>query len=64
MQLHVGYCEKFEDQNIISFEDNVKFMGDVHFVIYFDFETKNHVINKPMIFSGTLHCIQSPMPLS
>ena len=61
MQPHVGYCEKFENQNIISFEDNVKFMGEVHFVIYFDFETTRDKLH--MIFTGTLQCIQSPLPL-
>ena len=30
---------KFESQNILSFEDNVKFMGEVPFAVYFDFET-------------------------
>lgn len=30
---------KFENQSIQTFFDNVKFMGDLPFAIYFDFET-------------------------
>ena len=30
---------KFKNQSIQTFFDNVKFMGDLPFVIYFDFET-------------------------
>ena len=30
---------KFNDQNVQTFEDNYKFMGEVPFSIYFDFET-------------------------
>ena len=34
-----GVVYKFENQSIQTFFDNVKFMGDLLFVIYFDFET-------------------------
>lgn len=34
-----GILNKFENQNIQMFVDNKKFMGDVPFSIYFDFET-------------------------
>lgn len=32
-----GLVYKFENQNILTFEENVKFMGDLPFAIYFDF---------------------------
>ena len=35
----IGILNKFENQNIQTFVDNKKFMGDVPFSIYFDFET-------------------------
>ena len=34
-----GITYKFENQNIQTFFDNMKFMGDLPFSIYFDFET-------------------------
>ena len=34
-----GIIYKFGNQNIQTFFDNVKFMGDLPFSIYFDFET-------------------------
>ena len=33
-----GIIYKFENQNIQTFFDNTKFMGDLPFAIYFDFE--------------------------
>ena len=36
---HDWNLNKFENQNIQTFVDNKKFMGDVPFSIYFDFET-------------------------
>ena len=34
-----GLVYKFENQNISTFEDNIKFMGDLPVSIYFDLET-------------------------
>ena len=34
-----GIVYKFENQNIQTFFDNMKFMGDLPFFIYFDLET-------------------------
>ena len=34
-----GLIYKFENKNILTFEDNIKFMDEVPFAIYFDFET-------------------------
>ena len=34
-----GIVYRFENQNIQTFFDNRKFMGDPPFTIYFDFET-------------------------
>ena len=34
-----GAIYKFENQNILSFEDNFQYLGDHQFVAYFDFET-------------------------
>ena len=34
-----GIIEKFENQNILSFGDNVRFMGEPPFAVYFDLET-------------------------
>ena len=34
-----GLVYKFENQNISTFEDNVKFMGELPLTIYFDLET-------------------------
>ena len=46
LQRHLNSCGhmpgilcKFENQNIQTFFNNVKFMGDVSFSIYFHFET-------------------------
>ena len=56
-----GIVYKFKYQNILSFEDNVKFMGGVYFAIYCNFAT---ICRKTsMIFQKTFQCIQSPMPL-
>lgn len=56
-----GIVYKFKYQNILSFEDNVKFMGDVYFAIYCNIAT---ICRKTsMIFQKTFQCIQSPMPL-
>ena len=35
----LGIAYKFENQNIQTFFDNMKFMGDLPFSIYFDLET-------------------------
>lgn len=29
---------KFENNKIVSFQDNFKFMGDLSFVVYYDFD--------------------------
>lgn len=34
-----GVIKKFNNQNIKKFEDKFKFMGEVHFCVYFEFET-------------------------
>ena len=34
-----GIIYIFDNRKIISFQDNFKFLGDVSFTIYFDFET-------------------------
>ena len=34
-----GVVYKFENNKIITFQDNFKFMGDLPFTVYFDFET-------------------------
>ena len=46
MKKHTKVCEakegvtyKFDNGNIISFEDNFKYMGNVPFTVYFDFAT-------------------------
>ena len=46
MKKHIKVCEakegvtyKFDNGNIISFEDNFKYMGNVPFTVYFDFAT-------------------------
>lgn len=30
---------KFENQSLVIFEDNFKYLGDLPFIEYFDFET-------------------------
>ena len=46
MEKHIKVCAAkegiiyiFDNRKIISFQDNFKFLGDVPFTIYFDFET-------------------------
>ena len=34
-----GIVCKFENNKIVSFQDNFKYMGDLPFAVYFDFET-------------------------
>ena len=34
-----GIAYTFEHKNIISFQDNFKYLGDLAFVVYFDYET-------------------------
>ena len=34
-----GIIYTFDNRKIISFQDNFKFLGDVPFMVYFDFET-------------------------
>lgn len=42
----LGIKHKFENQNILSFEDNIKFMGDELFAVYSSL--KLHVVRKPI----------------
>ena len=46
MKKHTKVCEakegvtyKFDNENIISFQDNFKYMGNVPFTVYFAFAT-------------------------
>ena len=46
MQKHIQVCtakegitHSFNNREIISFQDNFKYLGDVPFTVYFDFET-------------------------
>ena len=34
-----GIVYEFENNKSIAFQDNFKYMGDLHFTVYFDFET-------------------------
>ena len=34
-----GVVCNFNNQNVVTFEDNFKFKGDLPFALYFDFET-------------------------
>lgn len=34
-----GIIYKFENQKLVTFEDNLKYMGDLPFDAYFDFKT-------------------------
>ena len=34
-----GMTYRFDNGDIISFQDNFKYLGDVPFTVYFDFET-------------------------
>ena len=40
-----GVAYKFNNRKIVSFQDNFKFMGDLPFTVYFDFETTTGAIN-------------------
>ena len=42
----LGIKHKYENQNILSFEDNIKFMGDELFAVYSSL--KLHVVRKPI----------------
>ena len=33
-----GIIYKFKNQNVQTFEDNYKFMGEAPFLVYFDFD--------------------------
>ena len=46
LQSHINKCSvapgvvyNFNNQNLISYQDNFKAKGDIPFVVYFDFET-------------------------
>ena len=46
MQTHLSICAakrgitcSFDNNQIIDYQDNYKYMGDLHFSVYFDFET-------------------------
>ena len=52
---------KFENQNIHTLFDNTKFMGDLPFAIYFDFETA--LGKKFIILKKIVHFIQCPIHL-
>ena len=41
---------KFENNKIISFQDNFKYLGDVAFTVYFDFETTRDVFHDLKMF--------------
>ena len=56
-----GLIYKFKNQNISTFDGNVKFMGDLPFSIYFDLETTCR--KKSMKFRKQQKCFQFPMPL-
>ena len=40
-----GIIYNFNNQNLISYQDNFNAKGDVPFVVYFDFETTAHTFN-------------------
>ena len=50
-----GIVYKFENQNIQTFLDNTKFMGDLPLAIYFDFETTSD--KKNTILKNIVHFI-------
>ena len=49
-----GIIYKFENQNLVRFEDNIKYCGDLPFAASIDFETttssgsRNHLEDKEM----------------
>ena len=47
-----GIVYTFENGKIISFQDNFKYLGDVPFIVYFDFETTTGdiVFSDPKMF--------------
>ena len=57
-----GIIYKFENQNIQTFFDNMKLMGDLPFAMYFDFEATLGK-KKSTTLTKTAHSTQSPMPL-
>ena len=44
-----GVISKFKNQNLVSYEDNLKYMGNLPFVAYFDFETTTGSSSKILI---------------
>ena len=56
---HIKVCSgiseivyKFENNKIISFQENFKYIGDLPSILYFDFETTrgNDIMNDPKMF--------------
>ena len=41
-----GVIYKSENQNLASFKDNFKYLSDLPFVAYFDFETTTSIASK------------------
>ena len=56
-----GLVYKFDNQNISTFEDNIKFMGDLSFSIYFDLATTCG--KKSTSLRKLQRCTPFPMPL-
>lgn len=48
-----GIVYSFENNKVISFQDNFKYLGDIRFTVYFDFETTrgNNIFQEPKIFA-------------
>ena len=55
-----GIIYKFENQNIQTFFDNTQFIGDLPFVIYFDFKTTSG----QKIYNFEEDCLLYPVPYS
>ena len=41
-----GVIYEFENQNFVTYEDNLKYMDNVHFVTYFDFKATTDFSSK------------------
>ena len=58
----IGILNKFDNQNIQTFVDIKKFMGDVPFSIYFDFETTagNKILKRMQAYILSLPRVLQP----
>ena len=49
-----GITHSFDNGQIITFQDNFKYLGDVPFTVYFDFETTTG--DSVFFLSENVHC--------